>query len=306
MGLTKAQTAVLCVAIAATPAAWEWNVNRISLNRAAIAQSKLEAIRSQEEQSSSDLDRLRAESARLDAALAEAEVDRGHYEAALRKLETLKARVRGLLTAANYRWPDDLPYVRVPKTVITSLDDQHRPKGGVGELALELYGITAQEKAPTEQALANYFHGIDDLMAASAYVTNLPGVQTGRFTKTVIVPPLGQPLKALAEETRLRLTDVLGAEREKLLFGGWDEGAIQFFWPGNLWKISEEPQAMTVWVEAAGLNGGGPRYGSSRSSKWGGTSGEGRWGFDIPGPIAERFFNPWLEQFGITNSSPNE
>ena len=71
-------------------------------------------------------------------------------------------------------------------------------------------------------------------MAASAYETNMPVAQAGRLAKTVIIPPLGQELKTLAENTRAQLTDRLGAERENMLFGGWDEGAIQIFWPGNL------------------------------------------------------------------------
>jgi RNA polymerase sigma factor (sigma-70 family) len=306
MGLTKTQTAVVCAVIALAPIAWEWNLNRLTRNRAALAESRLQVMRGQEDQTTTELGRLKSESARLDGALAAAEKERGRYEAAAEKLETLKRRVKGLLTDANYHWPDDLPYVRVPKATLRSLDDQKRPKWGLGELALELYGITAQEKAPAQQALADYFRGVDDLMATTAYETNLPDAQTGRFTKTVMVPPLGQPLKALAQETGQRLTDILGAEREKLLFGGWDEGAIQLFWPGNLWKISEAPQTLTAWVEPASTTGGAPRYGFGRSSPWGGTSARGPNSVDIPGPIVEQFFNPWLEQFGITNSTADE
>jgi hypothetical protein len=100
---------------------------------------------------------------------------------------------------------------------------------------------------------------------------------------------------------------VLGAEREKLLFDGWDQGAIQIFWPGNLWKIAEEPQTFTARIEPAGADGSGPRYGASRRSTQGGTSGEGRGSFDIfPKEIAVRFFKPWLQQNGINDTFPNE
>jgi hypothetical protein len=120
------------------------------------------------------------------------------------------------------------------------------------------------------------------------------------LTKTVVVPPLGQPLQALAEQTGLQLTDVLGGEREKLLFDGLDKGSIQFFRPGIPWNIVKEPQTMTVWVEPSGTSGGAPRYGWSRSSSFGGTSGEGRLSV-IPEPILERFFYPWMDQLGVTN-----
>ncbi len=300
MGLTKTQAAVLCAVLAVAPVAWEWNVNRMALNQAATTQSKLEAVRDQQDKSAAEIERLRAESARLEAALAEAVQTQARYAEAARKLEALKARVRGLLTDANYHWPEDLPYVRIPKAMVKSLV---RPLGGLDEPLLELLGVTAQEEAPTAQALANYARGVEALMAADAYETNLPAAQTGRLTKTVIVPPLGRPLKTLAEDTQSQLTALLGADREKLLFGGWEQGAIQLFWPGNLWKISEQPQTLTVWVEPAATNGGEPRYGASRSSTMGGTSSEGRGSLgEVPRAIAARFFVPWLEQFGITNS----
>jgi hypothetical protein len=54
--------------------------------------------------------------------------------------------------------------VRVPKAIIKSLHPQNRPMGRITELALELYAITAHEKAPAEQALAGYFQGVYDLM----------------------------------------------------------------------------------------------------------------------------------------------
>jgi hypothetical protein len=93
----------------------------------------------------------------------------------------------------------------------------------------------------------------------------------------------------------------LGEEREKMLFGGWDQGAIQIYWPGNLWKISEVPQTFTVWADPTATQE--PFFGSSWSSSGGGTSTEGSHslGF-LPEPIVKRFFQPWLQQLGITNS----
>jgi RNA polymerase sigma factor (sigma-70 family) len=313
MGFTKLQTTVLCAALAAAPVAWEWNANLMALKRAKLAQSGLEAVRGQQDQSSTEAGRLHAESARLDAALAEAANNQARYAAAAGKLEALKARVRGLLTDANYRWPDDLPYVRVPKAMVKSLDLLHTwpmaftPSGAINEPALDFFGITAQEKGPTEQALAAYWRGVKELMTANSYETNLPDTEAGRLTKTVIVPPLGQPLKDLAGDTGAQLTALLGADREQLIFAGWDEGGIQIFAPGNLWKISEEPQTFTAWVEPAGADGGGPRYGAGLHSGEGGMSAEGPGSLRIVAdPAAARFFTPWLEQNGITNLNSHE
>jgi hypothetical protein len=208
-----------------------------------------------------------------------------------------------LLTDPNYRWPADLPFVRVPKTRVKELRPQipfNFRSGSLNETVLELLAITREEKAPTEQALGGYGRGVDDLMAGAAYETNMPATQPGRLTKTVIVPPLGGPLKDLAEETRAQLTAVLGREREKLLFGGWEEGAIQIFSPGNLSKISENSQTFTAWVEPNGGQNGEPQYGTRWKTQDASSSATGH-SVIFNQPIAERFFRPWLEQFGIHN-----
>ncbi len=306
MGLTKTQSAVLCAVIALAPIAWEWNVNRLTRNRAAMAESRFQEMRGQEDQTSVELDRLKSESARLDGALAATEKERGRYEAAAEELEPLRRRVKGLLTDANYRWPGDLPYVRVPKKVVKSLNQldawpgTFEPSGTLTAQAQELFGITAEEKVPVEQALANYWRGALDLMAASAYESNATAEAGGVLTKTVVVPPLGRPIKDLAEQTGSQLSDILGAEREQLLFGGWDQGAIQIFWPGNLWKVADVPQTFTVSVNpgASGqpqlYDAGWHQGGSGMNS---GFRADGALDA-LPRGIATQFFMPWLSQFG--------
>ncbi|HEY1421913.1 MAG TPA: hypothetical protein VGF20_00555, partial [Candidatus Acidoferrum sp.] len=255
MALTKTQTAILCVTLAAAPVVWEWHSNYVSRAEAASAQSRLTTLQQQEGQLSGELERLRAESTRLDASLADAEANRDRYEKAAEKLEALKARIRGLLADKNYHWPEDLPYARVSKETVRSLKQSDTASGTfssagkISERAQELLGITTEEKVPTDQALVGYWNGVQNLMAANAYETNSAAAPTGRLTKTVVVPPLGQPLKDLAEQTRAQLTDVLGSDREQLLFGGWDQGAIQIFWPGSLWNISQDSQTFTGWID---------------------------------------------------------
>jgi RNA polymerase sigma factor (sigma-70 family) len=310
VGLTNSQTLALCVALSATPIAGGWLAKQNAIGSLAHARANIEAVREQNDQSSASLDRLRAESSRLDASLAEALNAQARYDEGARKLQAWKARARDLLNNSDSHWPEDLPYVRVRKSVVKSLDlVNHAPaafhqSGAMSEPALELFAITPQEQAPTEQALASYWRGVRDLSLANAYETNLPGTPTERLTKTVTVPPLGQPLKSLANTARTELVNLLGAEREKLLFGGWDQGAIQIFWPGNLWKIADEPQTLEVWFDPAATNGA-PRYGSSWSISSGGgtsTAGKGSLG-SLPRDMANRFFAPWLQGFGLT---PNE
>ena len=168
-GLSRAQTSFLCLAIAAGPVTWEWNVKRACLARAALAQSQLEVVREEAGQSAADLAQLRAEFARLDTAVAEAEKDSARYAEAARKLELLKEQVRGLLVGIASPWSTNQPYVRFPKATIKSLDPQHRPMAGFSELALEIYGITEAEKSPESVTKAQV-----PTIAASASAVTAP------------------------------------------------------------------------------------------------------------------------------------
>ena len=310
MGLTKTQTALVAAVIVAAPVAWEWNASRASSNEFTAVQSKLEAVRGEEEKSSADLAGLRSQSAQLDATLADAAANESRYPAAAQKLDALRSGARDLLAGGSNRWPDALPYMRVHKSTVKSLDILHKPpmtfspSGTINPAALDLFGITPEEKALAEQALADYLHGVDSLSDASAYETNVPATQPGRQTMTVVIPPLGQPLKDLATDTATQLTSTLGTDREQMLFGDWAQGGIQPFAPGNLWKISELPQFLTVWIDPPAADGT-RNFGAGRDcpNGGGGMSGEGPWSLgDIPGAIRDKYFNPWLTQNGVDSS----
>ncbi|MGH7868513.1 MAG: RNA polymerase sigma factor [Candidatus Dormibacteraceae bacterium] len=306
LGLTRAQSAMLCMTLALTPFVWGWNLNRVAEHRAREVQAGFDAVHDRKDEVASELVRSRAESARLDSILADALQTQARYISAAGKMEALKTRVQGTLKDSKYRWPDDLPYVRVPKATVRSLDllattPTFSPSGKLAETALEFLGVTGEEKAPTEQALADYWRGVQDLMTTEAYETNLPGAQPGRVTKTVVVPPMGDSVKTLAADTRQQLTSVLGSEREQLLFAGWDQGGIQIFWPGNLWDLAKNSQTFEAWVEPASP-GDQPRYGIGwHQGQTGFSSDSGL--TSLPRGIATRFFTPWLEQFGVPTPS---
>ncbi len=205
MGLTKTQTAVLCAAMAALPLAWEWNANRLTASRFSASRAQFANVLAQRERSSAELDRLNGEAARLDTALADAGKTQMRYDEASAKLDRVKARAHELLGDTNTGWPSDLAYVRIPKSVVKSLDLLNHPptafrqSGALTDAALELFGITAEEKEPTERALGAYWQGVHELMAAAGYETNSASSEPGQYTKTVVIPPLGSPLKTLAE-----------------------------------------------------------------------------------------------------------
>ena len=301
--LTRTQTTALCAIVAVVPVVWQWNEAQQEQKATSSMQANAESLGARANELAAENDRQRAEVARLNAALAGAVQAQLNDAALLARWQNSQARLRDLLANSNYAWPTDATYVRIPKAVVKDLELQapFAGSGALSEAALELYGITAEEKAATEQALGNYWKGVRSMMAAHAYETNVAGTAPGRVVKTVAIPPLGEELKTLAQNTQMQLEERLGPERAQMLFGGWDQGAIQIFWPGNLWRISEQPQTFTVWIDPTAKSEAGMRYGASWHSGSSGTSTEGPHGIGLlPRDIFTRFFAPWLEQFGIT------
>ena len=315
-GLSRVQTAVLCAGLAVIPTTWQWHQKRTTRNTLSEQQAQFAKLQSQQIQVAAELTRLQTESTRLDSSLAEARQNEAGYASAEAKLDSLKSRIQGLLTDKNYHWPADLPYVRVAKSEVTSLDLLHKQgtfgsHGVLHEATQELLAITGAEKAPAEQSLNDYQQGIDDLTKtneSNAYRTNIVTGANGQITNTVVMPPLGQPLKTLAANTANQLTTVLGHDREQLLFGDWDQGATQLFWPGNLWLIADQSQVFTYWVEpnkTAGTMdyGSGWHMMSGIGMSTGMNSGENPEGV-IPDAIFQKFFAPWLAQYQLTQPAP--
>lgn len=309
-GLSRVQTGVLCVGLAVVPTTWQWHQQRIARNSLSEQQAQFANLQDQQNQAAAELTRLQAESARLDAALVDVRQDQTRYASAAAKLEALKARIQGLLTNKNSRWPEDLPYVRVAKSEVVSLDLLHKqgtfgPNGKLNEATQELLAVTSAEKGPAEQALGNYQQGIQNLTDTDAYQTNIVTDANGRTTDTVVVPPLGQPLKTLAADTANQLTTALGQQREQLLFGDWAQGAMQIFFPGNQWDLAGQSQEFTFWVQPNNATGT-MDYGSGWHMNGTGISTginanpEGV----IPDSIFQKFFAPWLAQYQLTQPSP--
>lgn len=303
MALTKAQTSVLCVVLVVAPVAWEWQASRRAHQGAAITQAKLNSVREQQSQADYDLRKLKAESARLDGAISNALQNQGRYEAAAAKLDQLKSRVQGLLSDPHYQWPEDLPYVLVPKSEVRALDLLHKPgtfgsDGALNEPALELLGITAAEKAPVEEALARYWRTVDEMTENDAYQGSITTNTTGKITDTVVVPPLAQPFKAVAENTATEIANILGADREELVFGDWAQGGIQIFAPGNLLLIGDQAQEFTIWVEP-GSGGASPRFGCTYHVN-GTIVASGPGDGLVPSAILQKFFSAWLNEYGVS------
>src|SRR5207253_1899379 len=68
-GLTKAQSAAICLMVVAMPVAWELGLALRAANKAARARAEFNAIQAQQEQLSEEIQRERRESLRLEGAI---------------------------------------------------------------------------------------------------------------------------------------------------------------------------------------------------------------------------------------------
>jgi RNA polymerase sigma factor (sigma-70 family) len=216
--LSKVQAAAVCIAIAIVPVTWQWRQAREVKREVAALQLKLDALRTQREESAGEMERLRAESTRLEGTRPGASLADAKAQEAARKLENLKARSRALLTADNYRWPDDLPFVRIPKSALPSITMAGGPisPAKLQSKVNQLLDLSPPEREAVGQVFSNYFVGIDQLLEASLYETNQPlsfKLPSGAESKVFVLQPLGQKIRAALDQLCADLSATLGEDR---------------------------------------------------------------------------------------------
>ena len=312
--LTRVQTAAVCVVIATGPAAWQWPRTRTAERQAAASHARLLADSERAGAWQTEVERLQVVSSQLDSDLAKATAALAPHEQASARLEDLRHRLQALLAATDYRWPDDLPFVRIPKAILTNLNciAAISQTGTLEEWGAQVLGMTAEERTQTEQAFGKYLLGVAELVASRAYATNAPQVMEGAFpnkqAKAMAVPPLGEEARVLVADLRDRVQQALGSERDRLLLQRWETEKSGWSWLGACRQMAEAPQVFTVWIER---KPGGVWHGVEWTNAKG--SGGGGGGVDhedelhfsfLPDSIRSRFFDPWLGQLGLTNAAP--
>lgn len=222
--LTKVQTVALCVAVAAGPLGWGLNRTHRAEQSGAGLRTKLEAARTQEKQWSTDIERMQMEVGRLQVAKREAGQAQERNAAVAQQVEALKQRIRGLLTDDDYRWPDDLPFVRIPKSAVAALEVGLPiiPPGAVVPPARELFGLTPEELQRTQNALGRYFAEVEQRVAENVYETNRPQKEwmirkEALASRVFGIPALGKEAGESAERLMSEMAEALGAERWALI-----------------------------------------------------------------------------------------
>ena len=182
----------------------------------------------QQIQAAAEFDRLRSEESRLERLSREAAQTRSQNEANALAASSLKARIRALLTDANYRWPKELPFVRIPKVALRAIQPPavFVPPGIVDPVAQELLGLSPEERQEVETALSRYFADLDQRIEGAVYETNRAirgSPPSDAIASSVfVVSPLGAAANASVDRLTGDLGGVLGEDRWGLVKLGLD------------------------------------------------------------------------------------
>jgi len=257
--LTKVQTAVICLIVAATPVTWQWNQQRKAGANLARINASLADVQNEFGRLQTEVERLRGRASKLDATLADATSSAEQRKDMVRQFEAWKKRLRGQLLAADYHWPEDSPFVRIPKAVVPQLEVL-RPvtqPGLIKQEARELLGLTPQEREQAEQALQNYFAAMGNFMEARRYETNratLASIPANPLASQVYgLPALGADVKQYATALQASLRTDLGEERWPMM-----ASQLESYGTDTLRRIlnldaGERGQELAVWIQ--NLNG---------------------------------------------------
>jgi RNA polymerase sigma factor (sigma-70 family) len=253
--LSRAQTAAVCLVLAAVPLGWQLNEQHAAGVEVKRIHAQLLAAQNEHSTLLTELERLRANSRRLEGSLAQANDAATRAAASAQAFEAWKKKFRGLLTAADYRWSDDSPFARIPKSALLELSKRSwavpfMPPGDVQSYARELMGLTPSERQSLEAALHRYFADVEETLAARIYETNRPNKIPGKAlaAKVFVLPGLGEQAEQLGDQILAKLRAILGEERWPLVkpkrlrvqSGGDLDGIL---------RLGGPPQDLAVWVE---------------------------------------------------------
>jgi len=282
---SKAQTVAVCIGLAIVPLTRQWRQAREVKKEAAALQLEMQVLRMRQDESARETERLRAESIQLEGTRLAASSARARKEEPAAKLQNLKARSRVLLAIDDYRWPNDLPFVRVPKSALPSM---MMAGGPITPVKLQtklndLLDLSPAEREAVTQIFSNYFAGTDHLVDDSLYETNQAisfQLPPGAESKVFVLPPLGGKIRAALDQLGADLSAALGEERWALVkpdnfeFTHYEQvrllGYTQFAW--------DQTQEMAVNLFA---NAGG-----EPTLSWAASGGTGT------GPMPLRFYLP--------------
>lgn len=217
--LTKVQTAGICLALAAAPVAWQWQQQRETQAALAAINTQLFTSRSECSVVERDVEHLRTRVAGSEESLAAAQAAAAKDAALAAQFASWKAKTRARLLTGDAAWPSDLPFVRIPKSILPELQvyGPVLPPGVIRAEARELLGLTPAEREQAEAALHQHLATMDELMESNRFETNrgqyvqIP--QNSLASQVWKLPALGEAVDRSGATLQAALQAVLGEER---------------------------------------------------------------------------------------------
>jgi RNA polymerase sigma factor (sigma-70 family) len=277
VSLTKGQTAVVCLVLAAGPIAWQWNERNRTQTELVQVKNQLAAAQSEFSVRQTELLRWNETAARLDDSLFNTRQAADRRAETAQQFAAWKQQVRARLLAADYPWPEDLPFVRIPKTILPQLQVRRpvTPPGTIKQEARELLGLTPNEREQAEAALHHHFAAMDSLMEMNRFETNrtkLVSLPKDSLAGQVWgLPALGDEVKPRAEELQSALKTVLGDERWPLVAEQLESSGTDTLRRILNLDAGEKGQELAVWIQerngnlVAGYSWGEPNSSSAHS-----------------------------------------
>lgn len=252
--LSKLQTAAVCVAIAAIPVAWQISEQREMKASLAQVKNKLAVSQNESRLLQTEIQRQAGIIAKGDESLGRTQDEAARSAALANRFAAWKEAARARLLTADYSWPDDLPFVRIPKAILPQLDVSQPiiQPGVIRTEARELLGLTPEEREQMETALQKHLAAMEQLLAANLSETNrarLANIPTdAQASRTWSVPALGDAMKTHADELQTALRATLGEERWPMV-----AGLLQSSGTGTLQRTlsldaQTSRQEFAVWV----------------------------------------------------------
>lgn len=270
--LTKLQTAAVCVVIAAGPIAWQISEQRKAQAEVARTQSQLAAAQNEFSLLETELQRLRESTQQLDESLDRNRAMAAQRAATEQRFAAWKEAARSRLLAGDYVWPEDLPFVRIPKAILPALNVHQPilPPGNIKPAASELLGLTPQEHAQLESAMQQHFAKMEKLLTAVRYESNqcvlIHPPQNAVASRVWGVTASGAEAKASAAELLTKFQEILGAERWGLVGAQIEDTSSDSARRVLNLDAAEQGQELAAWIREqngyleAGLSWGGQGF----------------------------------------------
>ena len=254
-GMTRVQTAAVCVAIAVFPLVWQLKQRHTAALE--VERNRLQLIAAQNTHADlqGEVDRLRRLSQTLEQSVAQANAAATRAAESARAFDAWKRKTRALLTADDYRWDDDSPVARIPKSALPELSKRSEAEvfaapGIVRPFARELMGLTRAEREALEATLHRHFVEVEEKLAAGIFETNTtrPGrISKGALAARVFTVPslVGDEAKQMGKAMLAEVRDVLGEERWPIV-----QARLSRITSDNLENIlSQSSDDLAIWVE---------------------------------------------------------